>query len=62
MKSTDMKLDLFKNSTFPPAIFEWNLASLKIFKKNLLNFMLSCTNSTFDIHNSYEIKLLTRLC
>ena len=38
-----------------------NSASLKAFKKKLLNFILPCSNSIFDIHNLLGIKLLTRL-
>ena len=61
--------DYFKNSFFPSAITEWNKldlnirnsASLNIFKKKLLNFIRLCANSIFDIHNPFEIKLLTRL-
>ena len=57
--------DYFKNSFFPSAITEWNnirnSASLKTFKKKLLNFIGSCANSIFDIHNPLGIKLLTTL-
>ena len=35
--------------------------SLSVFKKNLLNFIRPCTNSIFNIHNPYGIKLPTRL-
>ena len=53
----------------PSAITEWNKldlnirnsASLNTFKKQLLNFIRSCTNSIFDIDNPLGIKLLTRL-
>ena len=38
-----------------------NSASHNIFKENLHNFIRPSPNSTFDIHNSYGIKLLTRL-
>ena len=59
----------FKNSFFTSTISEWNnldckirnSASLSTSKKNLLNFIRSCTNSIFNIHNPYRIKLLTRL-
>ena len=59
----------FKNSFFPSTISELNnldckirnSGSLSIFKKNLLNFIGPCTNSIFNIHNAYGIKLLTRL-
>ena len=59
----------FKNSFFPSAISEWNSLdciirnseSLSIFEKNPLNFIWHCTNSIFNIHNPYGIKLLTRL-
>ena len=51
--------DYFKNSFFPSAITEWNKldlnmrnsASLKTFKKKLLNFIRPCVDSIFDIHN-----------
>ena len=54
-----VKHDYFKNSFFPSAISEWNKldlsirnsASLNAFKKKLLNFIRSCSNSIFDIHN-----------
>ena len=59
----------FKTSFFPSAITEWkkldfdirNSASLSTFKKKLVNFLRSCANSVFDIHNPLGIKLLTRL-
>ena len=59
----------FRNSFFPSTISEWNnldckirnLESLSIFKKNLLNFTRLCAYGIFIIHNSYGIKLLTRL-
>ena len=38
-----------------------NSASLSAFKKKLLNFIRTCANSIFDIHNPLGIKLLTRL-
>ena len=57
--------DYFKNSFFPSAITEWNKldlnirnsASLNTFKKKLLNFIRSCANSIFDIHNPLGIKI-----
>ena len=59
----------FKNSFFPSTISERNnfdcktrnSGSLSIFKKNLLNFIRPCADSTFNIHNTNGIKLLTRL-
>ena len=59
----------FKNSFFPSTISKWNnldckirnSGSVSICKKNLLNFIRPCANSIFNIHNSYGIKLLTRL-
>ena len=64
-----VKHDYFKNSFFPSAISEWNKldlnirnsASLSAFKKKLLNFIMPCSNSIFDIHSPLGIKLLTRL-
>ena len=64
-----VKHDYFKNSIFPSAISEWNKldlniknsASLNAFKKKLLDFIRSCSNIIFDIHNPLGIKLLTRL-
>ena len=64
-----VRRDYFKNSFFPSLTSKWNKrdwkirdsGSLSIFKKNLLNLIRPCTNSIFDIHNSYGIKFLTRL-
>ena len=64
-----VRLDYFKNSFFPFSISEWNKLGLKIrnsaslntFKKKLLNFIRSCANSIFDLHNPLGIKLLARL-
>ena len=63
------KHNCFKNSFFPSTMLEWNnldckirnSGSLPIFQKYLLNFVRPCVNSIFNIHNSYGIKLLTRL-
>ena len=60
---------ILKNSFFPTVVSEWNKlyfnirnsGSFNTFKKKLLNFIRSCTNSIFDIHNPLGIKLLTRL-
>ena len=41
---------------------ELNSASLNTFKKKLLNFIQTCGNSIFDIHNPVRIKFLTGLC
>ena len=58
--------DHIKNSFFTSALSEWNQldlnirnsASLTTFEKKLLNFIRSCANSVFDIHNLLRIKLL----
>ena len=63
------KHDYFKSTFFTSTLSEWNKhdwkirnsGNLLIFKKDLLNFIRSCANSIFDIHNPYRIKLLTRL-
>ena len=56
--------DYFKNSFFPSTISEWKKLDWKIrnpgnLSMNLLNFMRTCANSIFKIHNPYGIKLLT---
>ena len=59
----------FKNSFFPYTLSELNnldckirnSGSLSIFKKSLPNFIRLCANSSFNIHNPYGIKPLTRL-
>ena len=38
-----------------------NSERLSIFENNLLNFIQTCANSIFNIHNPYGTKLLTRL-
>ena len=63
------RCNYFKSSFFPSIISKWknldckirNSERLSIFKKNLRNFMRHCANTTFNIHNPYGIKLLTRL-
>ena len=59
----------FKKSFFPSTMSGWsnlnwktgNSESFSTFKKSLLKFIRPCANSIFNIHNSYGIKLLTRL-
>ena len=56
--------DYFKNSFFPSTISEWNKLDWKIrnpgnLSMNLLNFIRTCANSIFKIHNLNGIKLLT---
>ena len=59
----------YKNSFFPFTVskwnkFEWksrNSRSLSILKKYLLNIIGPFSNSIFDVHSPYGIKLLTRL-
>ena len=58
-----------KNSYIPSTTLEWskldqdirNAESYALFRKQLLNFIRSETNSIFNIHNAKGIKLLTRL-
>ena len=38
-----------------------NLESVSAFKRQILNFIRPSPNSTFNVHNPHEIKLLTRL-
>ena len=57
---THLFLLLYKGGTSLTSTLE-NSASLNTFKKKLLNFILPCAISIFDIHNSLGIKLLTRL-
>ena len=64
-----IKHDYFKNSIFSSRVLEWNKLDLNIrnseslntFKKMILNFIRSCANNVFDIHNPLGINLLTRL-
>ena len=64
-----LRNDCFNNPFFPSTISEWNKldwnirysGSLSVFKENFLNFIRPYANSIFDIHDSYGIKLLTRL-
>ena len=65
----NVKHDYFKNSSFPSTIIEWNnldsnirnSKSLGLFKKCLLAFIRSSTNSTFHCHSPDGLKLITRL-
>ena len=61
--------DTFKNSFFPNVINEWNkvdekrkgATSFSLFKASLLKVGCPHANSTYRIHNSLGIRLLTRL-
>ena len=65
----NVKHDIFKNTFFPSTIIEWNKLDWKIknsesietFKKRILSFIRSSSNSTFNCHKSTGIKLLSRL-
>ena len=64
-----VKHNFFQNSFFPSAVIQWdklelnirNSESLNIFKKTLLNFILSSGSTVFNCHNPKRVKLLTRL-
>ena len=66
----NVKQDVFKNSFLPSVVSEWKQHESKfrnsrghsnfLFQKNLWNFSRLFANSIFNIHNPYEIKLLTR--
>ena len=53
------KHNFFKNYFFPSPVIEWNMldpnlrsvASLSVFKKNLLKFIRPSPNSAFNSHN-----------
>ena len=50
---------LYLNGTI--SIVKLETREVSKFLKNLLNFIRPCSNSIFNIHNPYRIKLLTRL-
>ena len=64
-----LKHDFFKNMFFPSTIIEWKKLDQKIknserietFKKRILSFIRSSSNSTFNCHKPTGIKLLSRL-
>ena len=64
----NFKHEYFWNSFFPSNVIEWNkldnniqnLESVSAFKKQILKFIRPTPNSTFNVHNSHGIKLLTR--
>ena len=63
------KSEYFKNSLIPNSIYEWNKldpdilssASYNLFRNTLLKFIRSAQRKTFNINDSVEVKLLTRL-
>ena len=65
----NVKHEYFRNSFFPSTVIEWNkldnnirnLESVSAFKKQILCFIWQSPNSTFNVHNSHGIKLLTTL-
>ena len=65
----NVKHEYFRNSFFPSTVIEWNKLdnnirnseSVSAFKKQILKFIRSSPNSTFNVHNPHGIKLLTRL-
>ena len=64
------KSEYFKNSFIPNVIYEWNKldpdirssASYNLFRNILLKFIRAVPNKTFNINDSVEGKLLTKLC
>ena len=65
----NVKHEYFRNSFFPSTVIEWNkldnnirnLKSVNAFKNQILKLIRPSPNSTFNVHNPHEIKLLTRL-
>ena len=63
------RTEYFANSFFPYTIKEWNnlspvirkSVSYKVFKNSLMKFIRPSPNSLFNVSDSLEIKLLTRL-
>ena len=63
----NVKHEYFRNSFFPSTVIEWNKLdnnirnseSVSAFKKQILKFIRPSPNSTFNVHNSHGIKLLT---
>ena len=63
------KHEYYRNSFFQSTVIEWNKLDNNIknselasaFKKQILKFIKPSPNGTFNVHNPYGIKLLTRL-
>ena len=63
------KHNLFRKSFFPPTVIEWDNLDLKIrnsetisaFKKSILKFIRTYSNSVFNCCSPNGIKLITRL-
>ena len=61
--------NFFKDYFFLAVIREWNrggvyirnFSSINVFKKKLLKFIRPEPNSNYNIHDTKELKLLTRL-
>ena len=61
---------VFKNSSFPSAVTEWNKLDSKLhkfesftkFKKKILSFIRPRANSVFNCNSSKGLKFVTRLC
>ena len=69
MPSFKIRQNFFEGSFFPAVISEWNSldinirnsSSITVFKKELLKFIRPEPNSTYNIHDTKGLKLLTRL-
>ena len=61
--------NFFKDSFFPAVISEWNSldinirnsSSIDVFKKELFKFIRPEPNSTYNVNDAKQLKLLTRL-
>ena len=67
--SFSCKTEYFKNSFFPCVIGEWNKvnpeirrsSSYNIFRKSIFNFIRSSPSKLYNINDTIDIKLITRL-
>ena len=67
--SFKIRHNFFKDSFFPAVITEWNSLDINIrnsspiivFKEEILKFIRPEPNSTYNIHDTKALKLLTRL-
>ena len=66
---SNVKHEYFRNYFSPFTAIEWNKLnnniqnseSISAFKKQILKFIRTSLNSTFDVHNPHGIKLLIGL-
>ena len=66
--SFKIKHNFFKDFPFPAVISEWNSldiniqnsSSINVFKKEILKYIRPEPNSTYNIHDTKGLKLLTR--